>query len=230
MIAIPARAAVAFLVLLLAGCDYRPGADNPVARNLSWFSYARADDIRASCLPGAADRMRMIYNGDYDEQVRSYDVTALAVGGKLEIRVRGPQDLARGFLLFDAFGAWRAKGQLVRMGANQLADLRRALDGSGLTRPTPDRLRLQSREFYWLVSACLDGRFTVNAWKYPSPRFDKLSFPTVLLRLDPTGIALERPQPAGRFYETFNDRYVETGFEFKLHRNRLLDGGSAPSN
>ena len=72
------------------------------------------------------------------------------------------------------------------------------------------------------MSACLDGRFTVNAWKYPSSGFDKLSFPTVLLRLDSTGVAPERPQPAGRFYDSFNDRLVETGFEFQLHRNWTL--------
>ena len=119
MIVISARVAVTALMLGLAACTYRPGADNPVARNLTWFSYAGAGDIRADCRPGAADRMRLIYNGDYDEQVRSYDVTALSaggspVGGKVEIRVRGPQDLTRGISLFDLFGAWRAEGRLVQ--------------------------------------------------------------------------------------------------------------------
>ena len=70
MIVISARVAVTALMLGLAACTYRPGADNPVARNLTWFSYAGAGDIRADCRPGAADRMRLIYNGDYDEQVR----------------------------------------------------------------------------------------------------------------------------------------------------------------
>ncbi len=227
MIGIPARAAVTVLILVLAGCAYRPGADNPVARNLTWFSYAGAGDIRADCRPGAADRMRLIYNGDYDEQVRSYDVTALSaggspVGGKVEIRVRGPQDLTRGISLFDLFGAWRAEGRLVRIGANEMADLRRALGDSGLARPVPGRLRLYSNEFYWLASVCLDGQFTVNAWKYPSPRFEALSFPAVLLRHDPTGIALNPPRPANQFPEQTNDRYIETGFEFQVHGNRLF--------
>ncbi len=222
VVVIPGRAVVTVLVLALAGCTYRPGADNPVARSLTWFSYAGAGDIRADCRPGAADRMRLIYNGDYDEQVRSYDVTALAAGGKVEIRVRGPQDLTRGVLLFDLFGPWRAEGRLVRIGASELADLRRALGDSGLARPAPGRLRLDSNEFYWLASVCLDGQFTVNAWKYPSPQFEALSFPAVLRRHDTTGIALNPPQPANQFPEQTNDRYVETGFEFQVHGNRLF--------
>ena len=227
VVVIPGRAVVTVLVLALAGCTYRPGADNPVARSLTWFSYAGAGDIRADCRPGAADRMRLIYNGDYDEQVRSYDVTALAAGGKVEIRVRGPQDLTRGVLLFDLFGPWRAEGRLVRIAANELADLRRTLGDSGLARPAPDGLRLDSNEFYWLVSACLDGRFMVNAWKYPSPRFEALGFPAVLLRLDPTGIALNPPQPAYPLPERFNDRFAEPRFEFQVRGNRLLGSGAA---
>ncbi len=228
MIVIPTRAAVTVLVLALGACTYRPGADNPVARSLTWFSYAGADDIRADCRPGAADRLRLIYNGDYDEQVRSYDVTAVAAGGgKVEIRVRGPQDLTRGVLLFDLFGPWRAEGRLVRIGSNELAELRRALGDSGLRQPAPSHLRLESSEYYWLASVCLDGRFTVNAWKYPSPRFEALSFPAVLLRHDSTGIALEPPQPANQYPDQQTDRYLEFGFEFEVHGNRLLGGGAA---
>ena len=223
----PARAAVTVLVLVLAGCTYRPGADNPVARGLSWFSYAGAEDIRAACRPGTADQMRLIYNGDYDEQVRSYDVTALAVGGTVQIRVREPQDLTKGVLLFDLFGPWRAEGRLVRIGAKELTDLRRALGESGLLRPAPDGLRLESREYYWLANVCLDGRFTVNAWKYPSARFESLSFPAVLLRLDPTGIALNPPQPGNQFPEQSSDRHNDLGFLFEVRGNRLLGSGVA---
>ena len=95
-IVIPTCAAVTVLVLALAACAYRPGADNPVARSLTWFSYAGAGDIRAECRPGAADRLRLIYNGDYDEQVRSYDVTAVAAGGGMvEVEANGAGELLR---------------------------------------------------------------------------------------------------------------------------------------
>ena len=223
------------LVLALAACTYRPGADNPVANSLTWFSYAGAGDIRADCRPGAADRMRLIYNGDYDEQVRTYDITVLAadnssVGGTLEVRVRVPVDLSRGIILSSLIGPTQAKRQPVRIGPNELADLRRALGDSGLTRPAPDGLRLDSNEFYWLASVCIDGRFTVNAWKHPSPRFEALSFPAVLLKHDPTGIALNPPRPYNQYPEQTNDRYVETGFEFQVRGNRLLGSGAPFGN
>ena len=231
-----ARAGVTFLMLapmsVLPGCTYRAGADNPVARSLSWFSYAEAGDIRAACQTGSADRMRMIYNGNYAEEVRSYDVAALAAGDEsegatIEVRVRGPQDLSKGILLFDVFGPWRADGRLIRISANEWTDLRRALSDSGLTRPAPDHLRLDSKEYYWLVSACLNGQFTVDAWKYPSPRFNALSFPAALLRLDPTGTPLNPPQPANQFPDQETGRMVETGFVFEVHGNRLRGAGAA---
>ncbi len=235
MIVIPARAAVTVLVLALAACTYRPGADNPVANSLTWFSYVGASDIRADCQPGAADRLRLIYNGDYDEQVRTYDITVLAadnssVGGTLEVRVRVPEDLSPGIVLSNLIGPTQAKRQPVRIGPNELADLRRALGDSGLARPAPDGLRLDSNEFYWLASVCIDGRFMVNAWKYPSPRFEALGFPAVLLRLDPTGIALNPPQPAYPLPERFNDRFAEPRFEFQVRGDRLLGSGAAFGN
>ncbi len=230
-----AAAAVAAVALALGACTYRAGADNPVARNLTWFSYAGAHDIRAACRPGAADRFRLIYNGDYDEQVRSYDVVALAAddgpkggaGAMVEVRVRGPADLSRGLALADPFGPWRAEGRLVRITAGEMAGLGRALRDSGLLRPAPDRLRLDSNEFYWLASACLDGRFTVNAWKYPSPRFAALSFPAVVLRHDATEIDVNPPRPANQYPEQAFERFVDDGFEFQIRGNRLLGGGAA---
>lgn len=223
-----ARAAVAALTLALAACTYRPGADNPIARGLTWFSYAGADDIRAACRPGAADRLRLIYNGDYDEQVLSYDVTALAgAGAMVEIRERGPSDLTRGIAFTDPFAPWRERGRLVRIGAREAAGLRRALLDSGLRRPAPGRLRLHSDEFYWLANACIDGRFTVNAWKYPSPRFEALGFPAVLLGHDPTGTALNPPRPANQYVEETSDRGANLGFQFELHQNRLLGASAA---
>jgi len=223
-----ARAIVAAATLALVACTYRPGADNPVARGLTWFSYAGADDIRAACRPGAADRLRLIYNGDYDEQVLSYDVTALAgAGAMVEMRERGPRDLTRGFALTDPFAPWRARGRLVRIGPNQAAGLRRALLDSGLRRPAPGRLRLHSSEFYWLANACIDGRFTVNAWKYPSPGFAALGFPAVLLGHDPTGTEFNPPRPANQYVDETYRRGANLGFQFELHRNRLLGASAA---
>lgn len=219
--------ALAVVALVVAACTYRPGADNPVAVRLTWFSYAEAADIRDACRPGAADRFRVIYNGHYDEQVRSYDVTALADGAMVETRVRGDGNLTRGIMLGDPFGPWRAEGRLVRIGIPELDALRRALGDSGLTRPPSAPLRLDSTEFYWLVNACLDGRFVVNAWKFPTARFAALGFPVVLMGHDPTGIELNPPRPANQFPERKYERVGDDAFQFLLEGNRLNTGGAA---
>src|SRR5689334_8870610 len=48
--------------------------EQPVVRSLSWFSYVAADDIRADCRPGSRDRMRLVYNALWEEQVRTYEL------------------------------------------------------------------------------------------------------------------------------------------------------------
>lgn len=219
--------AIIILAVGLAACTYRPGSDNPVERSLSWYSYAEATDLRDSCVPGAADRIRLIYNGRYDEQVRTYDINAADDGAVVEIGVRGPSgDLARGVALRDLLGPWRAETRLVRITATEMAKLRRSLVDSGLTRPAPGRLRFNSDEFYWLASACLDGRFVVNGWKYPSPGFAQLGFPAVLLSHDPTGVPLNSPRPTKDSPYANSERSAENVFQFVLDGNRLTTGGA----
>ena len=48
-IRIPSIASALFIVLLLAGCAASGPAGNPIARNLTWFSYVGGDYIRAAC-------------------------------------------------------------------------------------------------------------------------------------------------------------------------------------
>ena len=67
---------VATVVLLLSGCE-RLGEDHPVTRKLTWFSHLGGRDIRNSCVTGAPDRYRFVYNGIYVEQVRSYDILVI---------------------------------------------------------------------------------------------------------------------------------------------------------
>jgi hypothetical protein len=39
--------------------------------------------------------------------------------------------------------------------------------------------------------ACIRGRLTFNAWKYPSSRFDNPTFRRLLFDRDPTGVACQ---------------------------------------
>src|SRR5512139_345108 len=77
-------AALSLTAIGLTGCAYHStgnlGAgssiDNPVERKFTWFSYLDAADIRNSCAAGGPDQYRLVYNGQYDNHVRTYEVTS----------------------------------------------------------------------------------------------------------------------------------------------------------
>src|SRR5215510_5608925 len=78
----PNRGLVALIVLLaVSACAYRGGIDNPVVRKTQWFSYLDGDDIRTYCVENAPDSYRLVYNARYNEQLRSYELTADGAGG-----------------------------------------------------------------------------------------------------------------------------------------------------
>src|SRR3546814_5070289 len=66
-------AAVLLPCLLLAACLYRGNIDDPMTIKATWLSYLNGDDMRAACVEGAPLQYRLIYNADYDEQLRSYE-------------------------------------------------------------------------------------------------------------------------------------------------------------
>src|SRR3546814_16826533 len=93
-------AAVLRPCLLLAACLYRGNSDDPMTIKATWLSYLNGDDMRAACVEGAPLQYRLIYNADYDEQLRSYEVTGTpgsdgdAGGGRLVGRVIGRRGTA----------------------------------------------------------------------------------------------------------------------------------------
>jgi hypothetical protein len=179
-------------LLVLGACAYRGDIDQPVTIKATWFSYLNGDDIRAACQGGAPDRFRLIYNGNYEEQLRSYEVTSLGGGGagyKARVMDGSGLDLTH-FSLSDPQSMARWTTSQARLDPEELAGLDGALAASGAFGASPQGLRLASEQFYWVMSACRGGVFYFNAWLYPSPRFDQLVFADVLLRYDRTGIAL----------------------------------------
>ncbi|MBX6320432.1 MAG: hypothetical protein IRY94_01260 [Rhodospirillaceae bacterium] len=188
-------ASIAVVAAALAGCAYRGGLDEPVTRKLSWFSYLDGDAIRASCGPGAPDRYRLVYNGDYEKQVRSYEVTDDGAGGAyLVARASRPVDLSA-FSLADVQAPWRWARSTTRLSAQDRAALRQALIDSGFTAGAPAGLTLYSAGFYWVATGCMDGAFHFAAWAYPDPGFAALTFPPVLFAADRTGVPVNPPHP-----------------------------------
>jgi hypothetical protein len=219
------RIALVFLgMVILAGCTYRAGIDDPFSRKFTWFGYLDGDDIRPACVPGAPDRWRLVYNARWTEQVRAYDIVTGPGEASLTTRVFGPGGNVGMFDPFDPQGPWRATMRVVPLDPRDVAELR-ALITPALT-PPPRDLALPSQGLYWLMNGCVDGRFRVGAWLHPSPSFEALAFPAALFRRDPTGIPVHRADPRGAATD-FSDRMVPDersppSFELRVGENGLL--------
>lgn len=206
----PGRAALAVLLpvllpvllsaLLLAACTYRGNIDNPATIKATWISYLNGDDMRAACVEGAPLQYRLIYNADYDKQLRSYEVTGArtdggdAGGARLVTRVLGQSGLVLNEMSFSdplAFTRW--KRSEAPLAPSVVERLNAELEASGAFAPAPTGLQLFSKETYWISNLCRDGTFYFNAWRYPSDRFEDISFDSLLFALDETGVAVREP-------------------------------------
>ena len=218
------RACIAALMLIVAwmsGCTYS-GRDDAISQRFTWYSYMNGDDIRAECEPGSLDRYRFVHNGVYIKQARTYDIAPdPGFGFVLKARVLGPSDLSNvviqdplGTLAHDPLdllalfaGVARSTG----LGSRDIDALDAALAGSGFFQPAPSGLYLRSEDFFWVGVACVGGRLAFNAWKYPSSRFDNLTFPRLLFAWDSTGVAVNPPRQLSLFdiygQATVEDRY-----------------------
>ena len=187
-------------VFVLGGCEYAGPAGDPVSRNVGWFDYVGGEGLKAACGPGAATRLRFVYNGIYDQQIRSYDVRELRDGrnAALSAWARGDGDLTKGIVFPNLLSPWQGtRVESVRT-AQAMSDLRAALAKDRFTSFKPVGLRLPSNEFYWVAVGCIDGRFHANAWMYPSDRFKTLTFPAILLANDRTGIEFRKSRPVNQ--------------------------------
>lgn len=192
------RIRVALLLLAcggLAACSYQGDIDNPLTIKATWFSHLNGDDIRTACVEGSTPHYRLIYNADYDEQLRSYEVVGDGAGGAtLTARVYGSSGLVVNRIQFsDPLGWARATKRDTVLSAAQVAGLDAALQDSGAFAPAPEGLQLFSKETYWVSTLCRDGVVFFNAWRFPSDRFAAITFDELLFALDETGIAVREP-------------------------------------
>jgi len=194
------RAWVAGAVLgaaLLGACTYVGGdIEEPVQRKFQWFSYVGGDDLRAECVAGRPARYRFVYNATWEEQVRTYDIDRIPGDGAL-LRVRVLRGGARvlQYWIIDQTGGSAAPTSVVqdvKLSEAQYLELIRAVESSGFGAPSPAGLQLPSWDFFWLVSACDDGRFHLNAWRQRNPGWDRITFDRLLFAADRTEVAVRR--------------------------------------
>ncbi len=190
-LAIPAAAAV--LLLAVSGCTYSGGVDNPLVRKATWFSYVGGDDVRNKCGPGSPEQYRLVYNANWNEQVRAYDLRASATGdgsAMLFTQVFGgySSDLTM-FSLTDPLAPGRGTSGQTKLSPPQFADMVKSINDSGfVSDKVKPGTRLESWDFYWVIAACVDGRFRYNAWLYPSDRYSRIRFAAPLFALDGTNV------------------------------------------
>lgn len=201
------QAALLATGLLLSACTYDGGIDNPAIRRVQWFSYAQGDDIAADCVAGAPDRYRLLYNADFLEQVRSYEVTGDGSGGAVLITRAAPG----GASLFDVHledlhGSWSWYKSESTLDAEAFSALVALLESDGLWQHREGLIRLNSRDFYWLVTACVDGRFETGAWRHGPDDITQLAFARRLFALDETALPVAGPRPVAA-----GDRYGRSG-------------------
>jgi hypothetical protein len=221
------RLALAILLAPLAACSNVERANDPVTGRLSWFSLLEGRDIREACVPGAPARYRFVYNGNYDEQTRVYDVTRTEAGAAFKVSV------STGFAtLFQyrtgAQNPWNPiRESRAPVDLDTYRALARALEADGFGQPSRTDVAFPSWNYYWIVSACADGKYHLNGWLNGTSdgktAFNALTFPAFLQKLDQTEIAFVNPRPNP--YADYRDRLAnqtpDRSFEVRLSENGL---------
>lgn len=205
------------LLLVLGACSaatYQGQGDidieNPVSRRLMFFEYLNGDDVRAQCGPGTPDRARMVLNGRYRDQVRTYELR----GDTLRSSVYGMWAL-NGVSLGDLLSPMSGVHDDVGLSEADTRTLWRRLEASGAFQPAPDDLVLHGDRLFWIAVGCRNGAVFFNAWQHPSPRFDALSFPAALAVFDGTGVPWPRLDDPITDLQAPRERDAG-GFDFRL--------------
>jgi len=194
------------LVLLAASAAsaQRPDAkvEQPIVRTFNWFSYVGGNDIREVCEPGGRNRVRLIYNGVWEEQVRTYEIFLQPDGtAGLDIGVLNEQG-SGGNLTYLSLGRdgsgvtapWRMrKGQRI-LSVGETRELVGLLQASAAFGPPRNGLNLPSNDFWWAVASCLNGVWGFQAYHYPTDGFANVKFAEKLFALDNVPIAVNRPR------------------------------------
>jgi len=208
------------LMLGISGCAYQGGDLNPFERRLSWYSYINGDDIRKSCQPGTPNSYRLVYNGNYTEQVRTYDLR----GTELSISVILPADLSVLFVKEKAnlLDPWRDKKSKTILREADVALLDDALKSDGLYLNDEAEREMASDRFYWMVTACKDGEVSFRAFLWPDEKIENLAFANLLRGWDMTDVPINPPRDVIDPMSEFTDPRKIVRFNNRVGANGLL--------
>lgn len=204
--------------LLVSACSDASHVGDPVTGRLSWLPYLGGEDIRDACKPGSPARYRFVYNAVLDVQVRSYDLVRTETGATLQVRV--PHS---GFALVDVRTGSANMFSPVRDATStmDLATYRaiaRQLEDDGFGGPTRTSPNFPSWNYYWVVSACAEGKFHINGWLNGTPGFADLRFPALLFAQDRTEIPVNpvAENPYGDHVTRMRQGASDMNFDIRL--------------
>jgi hypothetical protein len=216
------------VLVVLAACSYKGGENQPVIRKFTWFSYIAGEDIARQCTGSRGERYRLVYNGVYNEQVRSYDITP-AERGRYQIKINVTEEAdIRSFSLDlnnpDLFHPWRPKVSTTNISASNLGVLKKTLKNAGFFDSPPPSENLPSIGFYWVISACIDGKFSQNAFLWPDNKFKQAQFGKLLSAWDFTDIPVNLPRKTSNFgvYGTNDTTEYRNHFNLRFGSNGFL--------
>lgn len=202
-LALTAAALTVASVIAAPAWAQRPNAsvDQPIVRSLNWFSYVAGDDIRAACQPGGRNRLRLVYNGIWEEQVRTYEILLQPDGtAGMTMGVLANQGLGADVssLLFreasDVTNPWRMKRGERLLNAGETSELVGLLQASAAFGPPRDGLRLPDNDFWWTVASCRQGVWGFQAYHHPTDGFTGVKFAERLFGWDNVDVAVNRPR------------------------------------
>ncbi|MFI4998985.1 MAG: hypothetical protein ACHQK9_03815 [Reyranellales bacterium] len=172
--------------------------EQPIVRSANWFSYVAADDIRAACKPGGRNRIRLIYNALWEEQVRTYEIFLQPDGtAGMTVGVLADQGNLTQLLLSggsDVTTPWRTRKGERLLDAAETRELLGLLETSAAFGPPRDGLRLPDNDFWWTVASCRDGTWGFQAYHYPSDGFANVKFAEKLFAWDNVKVPINRPR------------------------------------
>jgi len=215
-------------MLILSACAYKGGGDHPVIRKFTWISYIAGDDIRQSCSKTSGERYRFVYNAVYNEQVRSYDITP-ADGGRYQVKIHVTSEADLTWLNLersnpDFFKPWRPKVSSTNIASKDVAILKRTLQNARFFDSRPPSENIPSISFYWVISACIDGKFSQNAYVWPSENFKKAQFGKLLSAWDFTDIPVNPPRKTSNFsiYGTNDETQYNNLFNLQFGSDGII--------
>jgi len=170
------------LVLAIAACQARGPADGRIGFRFQWLSYIQGDDIRDTCQAEGPDRVRLIYNADFNRDIRTFDLYLYDGAGQMEARrwASAATTLVIGGRINAAFDPQETAQ--VSLTAAQVRDITGALEASGFPGPVPVGEVLRSDAHFWVGLACVDGVFGIQTWN--GDRLRDVRFAGLLESLD----------------------------------------------